>query len=74
MKTLNDSLREEFRNSLLLEQIEKTIIQDKLEVEILNKAFEVLLENKYSSQSIERARGEFENFIINKLKTKTIEK
>jgi hypothetical protein len=72
MKTLNESLREEFQNALSSQSVKEKISQDKLEIDILNKAFEVLLDHKYNSQSVERARGDFENFLINKLKSKTI--
>ena len=70
MKTLNDSLREEF-NSILNEiEISKKIKINELDIDILNKAFEVLLKFKSNPDLKDKARGEFENYLINYLKTK----
>lgn len=69
MKSLNDSLREEFYKILKEDVITKRIKSDKLDPMILNKAFDVLLKFKYDSDLKDKARGEFENFLINHLKT-----
>lgn len=69
MKSLNDSLREEFNKILKEDRITKKIESDKLDPIILNKAFDVLLKFKYNSDLKDKARGEFENYLINHLKT-----
>lgn len=69
MKTLNDSLREEFNKILKEDVIYEKIELDKLDPIILNKAFDVLLKFKYNSDLKDKARGEFENYLINHLKT-----
>jgi hypothetical protein len=70
MKTLNDTLRDEFQKILKSSEIKKEIEIKKLEKEILDKAFEVLLKNKSNPDRIDLARLEFENFLINYLKSK----
>jgi hypothetical protein len=69
MKTLNDSLREEFNKILKENEITERIETDKLDSMVLNKAFDVLLKFKYNPDLKDKARGEFENFLINRLKT-----
>jgi hypothetical protein len=69
MKSLNDSLREEFNKILKENEITERIETDKLDPMILNKAFDVLLKFKYNPDLKDKARGEFENYLINHLKT-----
>ena len=73
MKSLNDSLREEFKEILKEPEIKEMISNSNLENEIIHRAFEKLLLNKSGSDEssvIERGRAEFETYIINTLKTK----
>lgn len=70
MKTLNDSLREEFDAILKEHEISKKIEFANLDIKVLNKAFDVLLKYKSSPDIADKARSEFENYIINHLKTK----
>lgn len=72
MKTLNDSLREEFKNSLQSENLSHKIKIQNLDKEVLEKAFDVLLNFKSSPDKVDNARSEFENYLINHLKTKMI--
>jgi hypothetical protein len=74
MKTLNDSLREEFSAILKDPDIENMINVKKLDNEIVSKAFEKLLANKYGADEsalVDKGRAEFETYIINTLRTKT---
>lgn len=68
MKTLNDSLRDEFLE-VLNNDFQSKIQEDSLDIEILKKAFDVLLRFKLDSDLTDKGRGEFENFLINYLKT-----
>jgi hypothetical protein len=73
MKSLNDSLREEFALILSEKEIQDLIISKRLDASIINMAFQKLLDNKYGSDDIsfiEKGRAEFETLIINTLKTK----
>jgi hypothetical protein len=70
MKTLNDSLRDEFNAILTEHDISKKIDFNDLDIDVLNKAFDVLLRYKSNPDMTERARSEFENYLINYLKTK----
>lgn len=70
MKTLNDSLREEFRTALKKENLLQKIENQKLDKEVIEKAFDILLKFKTSPDEIDKARGEFENYLINHLRTK----
>ena len=70
MKTLNDSLREEFRNSLKNENLLKKVETQELDKEVLEKAFDILLKFKANPDLVDKARGEFENYLINHLRTK----
>jgi hypothetical protein len=69
MKSLNDSLREEFNKILKEDGFPEKVELSKLDSTILNKAFDVLLKFKSSPDLKEKARGEFENYLINYLKT-----
>ncbi|MBD8083011.1 hypothetical protein [Chryseobacterium caseinilyticum] len=68
MKTLNDSLRDEFLE-ILNNDFQNKIEEDSLDIEVLKKAFDVLLRFKLDSDLTDKGRGEFENFLINYLKT-----
>jgi hypothetical protein len=69
MITLNDSLREEFNKTLREDGFTERVELNNLDFNILNKAFEVLLKYKSDSDLKDKARGEFENYLINHLKT-----
>lgn len=69
MITLNDSLREEFNRTLKENEFTERVELNKLDLNVLNKAFEVLLKYKSDSDLKDKARGEFENYLINHLKT-----
>lgn len=74
MKTLNDSLREEFREILNDEDIKEMIVSKELDVRIIEQAFEKLLQNKSGLDElslIDKGRAEFETYIINTLRTQT---
>lgn len=71
MKTLNDSLREEFRRELNSSELSKKIEFLNLDKQVLEKAFDVLLQFKTNPDLVDKARGEFENYLINQLRTKT---
>ncbi len=68
MKSLNDSLREEFNDILNREEYKKLIKDKKLDIVILNKAFDTLLKYKSDPDSIESSRLEFENYLVNYFK------
>lgn len=68
MKTLNDSLRDEFLE-ILNNDFQSKIEEDSLDIEVLKKAFDVLLRFKLDSDLTDKGRGELENFLINYLKT-----
>ena len=68
MKSLNDTLREEFGKILDNEEFTDLIKDDNLDPIILSKAFDVLLKFKYNPDLKDKARGEFENYLINHLK------
>ncbi|WP_053976587.1 hypothetical protein [Mangrovimonas xylaniphaga] len=70
MKTLNDSLREEFREILNEKEFSEIIKEKDLDPSVLYKAFDVLLRYKSDSDLTDKARGEFENFIINYMRIK----
>ena len=72
-KSLNDSLREEFNNILSETDYREYISLKKLNPDIIKGAFEKLLSGNPLAdhdEEIERSRGEFENYIINTLKSK----
>lgn len=70
MKSLNDSLREEFSEILKNSDLAEKIADEKLDINILNKAFDVLLYYKFDSDLTDKGRGEFENYLINHFKSK----
>lgn len=73
MKTLNDSLREEFYEILQQDEF-KSIIENKdLDLELIKNSFERLLENKgngLTEDHLNDSRQQFQNFIINHFKEK----
>jgi hypothetical protein len=69
MKTLNDSLREEFNEILDTDKYKKIIEIKNLDINILKRAFETLLKYKSDADAIDKSKTEFENFLINHLKT-----
>lgn len=73
-KTLNDSLREEFGKILQEPQFAEFASAKKLDPVVISGAFEKLLAAdrflEAQPEDIDKARGEFENFVINTLKTK----
>lgn len=74
MKTLNDSLREEFSEILNDPDINQIIVSKELDARIIEQAFEKLLQNKSGLddvQLVEKGRAEFETYIINTLRTQT---
>jgi hypothetical protein len=68
MKTLNDSLREEFDDILNKEEYKKIIEDKKLDLIVLKKAFEILLKYKSDAEAIDKSKTEFENYLINYFK------
>lgn len=70
MKTLNDTLREEFKSVISQDSYKIEISQKSLDVSLLYKAFDVLLQYKSDSDLRDKARSEYENFIINQIKSK----
>jgi len=69
MKSLNDTLRDEYLAALLDPELSTKIEFNRLDLEILKKAFDVLLKFKSSPDLKDKARSEFENFIINHFRT-----
>jgi hypothetical protein len=69
MKSLNDSLREEFEEILNKDNYKEVIEEKKLELVVLKKAFDTLLKYKTDSDAIEKSRTEFETYLINHIKT-----
>lgn len=69
MKSLNDSLREEFSEIMKKSEFSEIISKNNLDKELLEKAFDVLLKHKLSSQTIDNARRDLENFLVNHFKT-----
>lgn len=67
MKTLNDTLIEEFETIKNSEQIMKIIKEKNLDEKIIDNAFQILLSKKKDT-NYEKNKTEFENFIINKIK------
>ena len=65
MITVNDDLRKEFQIILEGKKYSEKIKSQNLDPEIIKKAFEVLLKFKDNPDLSEKARGEFENFVIN---------
>jgi len=72
MKSLNDSLREEFANIISEPEFQEWIGEKKLDINIIRKAFSKLLENKTGadvSDLVKKGRAEFEMYLINTLRT-----
>ncbi len=72
MKSLNDSLREEFAKILEEDEFKVFIESKKLDKNIIAKSFNKLLENKTGADTVDlikKGRAEFETYIINTLKT-----
>ena len=72
MKSLNDSLREEFANIISEPEFQDWIIEKKLDINIIRKAFSKLLENKTGGEVadlVKKGRAEFEMYLINTLRT-----
>lgn len=68
MKSLNDSLREEFDEILDKEQYKKIIVDKNLDLTVLKKAFDTLLKYKSDAEAIDKSKTEFENYLINYFK------
>ena len=74
MRTLNDSLREEFQDILKNQDIQEMISSKELDMRIIGQAFEKLLQNKSGLDElslVDKGRAEFETYIINTLRTQT---
>lgn len=73
MKSLNDSLREEF-NEILEDENFKNLIEHKnLDIELIQGAFEILLENKnqnLTEDHLNDGRQQFQNYLVNHFKVK----
>lgn len=73
MKTLNDSLREEFYEILQQDEFKSIIESKELDLELIKNSFERLLENKgngLTEDHLNDSRQQFQNFIINHFKEK----
>ena len=68
MKSLNDSLRDEFNDILQREEYKKIIGEKNLDLNVLKKAFDTLLKYKSDTDMIDKSKTEFENFLINYFK------
>jgi len=71
MKSLNDSLREEFYAILKENDFQEKIKKDSLDETLIDKAFEKLIDNKeigLIDDDINDARSQFQNLIVNQLK------
>ena len=71
MKTLDDSLREEFYQILEQDEFKTKIELRQLDVDLIKNSFERLLENKYKNlneDELNDSRQQFQNFIINQFK------
>ncbi len=68
MKSLNDSLREEFSEILDKEEYKKIIEHKNLNITVLKKAFDILLKYKSDAEAIDKSKTEFENYLINYFK------
>ena len=64
MKSLNDSLREEFDEILNKIEYKKIIENEGLDKAVLKKAFDTLLKYKSDSEAIDKSKTEFENYLI----------
>ena len=70
MKSLSDSLREEFNEILNKPEFIKIIEDEKLDVIVLKRAFDTLLKYKSDPEALEKSKTEFENYLINHFKIK----
>lgn len=71
MKSLNDSLREEFYKILKEKDFQEKINNNSLNEDLIGKAFEKLIESKevgIIEDDINDARSQFQNLIVNNLK------
>ena len=73
-KSLNESLREEFNAILDYPEYQDSIEAKRLDVNVIKGAFDKLLASdrflEAQEEDIEKARSEFENYILNTLRTK----
>ncbi|MBF8149074.1 hypothetical protein ITJ86_04155 [Winogradskyella sp. F6397] len=72
MKSLNDSLREEFYAIIKEKDSQERIKNYSLNESLIDKAFEKLIENKeigIIEDDINDARSQFQNLIVNNLKS-----
>ena len=73
-KSLNESLREEFNAILDYPEYQDSIEAKRLDVNVIKGAFDKLLATdrflEAQEEDIEKARSEFENYILNTLRTK----
>lgn len=73
-KSLNDSLREEFTAILADPEYQQLVTAKKLDEQLIKGAFEKLLSGdrflEAQPEDIDKTRSEFENYILNTLKTK----
>lgn len=69
-KSLNDTLRDEFIGILREKEFQEKLKNEKLKEKVLREAFNVLLKFKERPDSVDKARSEFENYLINYFKTK----
>ena len=73
-KSLNDSLREEFASILAEPEYSQMISDRKLDDKMIKGAFDKLLSGdrflEAHTDNIDKTRSEFENYILNDLKTK----
>ena len=65
MKSLNDSLRDEFNEILQKESFKDIIEQTNLDLDVLKKGFDTLLRYKSDADMVDKSKTEFENFLIN---------
>jgi hypothetical protein len=70
MKSLNDSLREEFDEILDKDEYKKIIEDKNLDLTVLKKAFDTLLKYKSDAEAVDKSKTEFENYLINYFKIK----
>lgn len=70
MKSLNDSLRDEFNEILQREEYREIISEKKIDLNLLKKAFDLLLRYKSNSDMNDKSKTEFENFLINYFKSR----
>ena len=68
MKTLNDTLREEFDDILKKEEYKIIVEDNNLDLIVLRKAFEILLIHKSNAELIDSSKTAFENYLINYFK------